>query len=172
MVGGEVFEINDSGMTAGDSVRVESGGRWLAQEATIWSADGVPTLLGIQPDTDTSTVLGLAADGSVAGGSMRRSPDGVEHFHAFVWRGSGPILTLPVPGLSYAESWALAHPISTDGTVGGSSGPLNGIHRPTIWTCAFEQATVEAGTSVLTTQVSSSLPTSSGLSQKAMPLTQ
>jgi uncharacterized membrane protein len=138
---GDLFEINDAGTSAGESFQV-SGGTILADQATIWSQPGVPAGLGFLPGLNQSTALGLSGSGYVSGESAlfdyaHNIPLAV---HAFVWPGHGPLLTLPVPHLTYGLSGSNVHQIGDNGTVVGAAGPAGGVWHAYVWTCAFQQA--------------------------------
>jgi uncharacterized membrane protein len=139
---GQLFVINDAGASAGESFVVSASGAVIADQATIWSRHGAPAGLGYLPRLNQSTALGLSGSGFVSGGSglFDYTHGTFRALHAFVWPGHGPLLTLPVPHLSYARSQSLVHQISDNGTVAGRAGPAHGVTHPYLWTCAFQQA--------------------------------
>jgi uncharacterized membrane protein len=139
---GDLFVINDARTSAGESYQVSSGGAVLADQATIWSRLGVPAGLGFLPGLNQSTALGLSGSGHVSGESalVDYAHGTTLAMHAFVWPGHGPLLTLPVPHLTYARSQSLVHQIRDNGTVVGQAGPAHGAMHPYVWTCAFQQA--------------------------------
>jgi uncharacterized membrane protein len=136
--GSELFEINDAGVSAGDSAAYRPDTEEFVQQATLWRGDGTPVGLGVLPGTDFSIALGLSSTGEAAGGSSTWD-ESVNH--AFVWSAATGMLALPVPGAaSYAESQSIVHQIE-GGTVGGESAPDGSTPmRPTVWRCAFAQA--------------------------------
>jgi len=135
---GDLFVINDAGTSAGESFN----GAFTADQATIWSARGVPAGLGFLPGLNQSTALGLSGSGFVSGesGVFDYTNFTFSAMHAFVWPRHGPLLTLPVPHLSYARSQSVVHQISDSGTVVGQAGPGHGVQHAYVWTCAFQQA--------------------------------
>jgi uncharacterized membrane protein len=139
---GILYVINDAGTSAGESFLVSASGAILADQATIWSQGGVPAGLGFLPGLNQSTALGLSGSGFVSGesGVFDYTNFTFSAVHAFVWPGHGPLLTLPVPHLSYARSQSVVHQISENGTVVGQAGPAHGVPHAYVWTCAFQQA--------------------------------
>jgi uncharacterized membrane protein len=139
---GDLFEINNSGESAGESFQVGPQGNIIANAATIWSRRGVAHDLGYLRGLNQSTAFGLSGSGHVAGesASFSYAHGTARSLHAFVWPGHGPLLALPVPHLSFARSQSLAHQISDNGTVAGSAGSAHGQLHAYIWTCAFQQA--------------------------------
>ena len=139
----DLFEINNAGTAAGESYRTDAHGNFVSDDATVWSPSGVPTDLGFLPGTNLSVAFGLSESGYAAGLTQAvRYRDGMplSQPHGFVWPGHGPLLTLPVPGRSYAHSESFFHQITDNGTVAGTAGPAGGPDRPFLWTCAFRQA--------------------------------
>jgi len=139
----DLFEINNAGMASGESYRTDARDNPVSDDATVWSPAGVPTDLGFLPGTNLSVAFGLSQSGHAAGltGAVTYpdfAPLGPPH--GFVWPGHGPLLTLPVPGHSYAHSESFYHQITDNGTVAGTAGPLGGPDRPFVWKCAFQQA--------------------------------
>jgi hypothetical protein len=115
----------------------------VSDEATVWSPSGVPTGLGFLPGTNLSVAYGLSESGYAAGLTQAVSYPGfgpLRQPHGFVWPGRGPLLTLPVPGLSYARSESYYHQITDNGTVAGTAGRVGGPDLPYVWRCAFQQA--------------------------------
>jgi uncharacterized membrane protein len=139
---GALFEINNSGESAGESFRVDTSGNIVADAATVWSRRGVAHDLGYLRGLNQSTAFGLSGSGHVAGesASFSYTHGTFRSEHAFVWPGHGPLLALPVPHLSFARSQSLAHQITDNGTVAGSAGSAHGRLHAYIWTCAFRQA--------------------------------
>jgi len=139
----DLFEINNAGMAGGESYRTDARGNPVSDDATVWSPAGVPTDLGFLPGTNLSVAFGLSQSGDAAGLTADFDyANGVplSQPHGFVWPGHGPLLTLPVPGLSYANSESFLHQITDNGTVAGTAGPVGGPDRPFVWKCAFQQA--------------------------------
>jgi len=139
----DLYEINNAGTAAGESYRTDATGNTVSDEATVWSPSGVPTGLGFLPGTNMSVAYGLSESGYAAGLSQAVSYPGfgpLSQPHGFVWPGHGPLLTLPVPGLSYAHSESYYHQITDNGTVAGTAGPVGGPDLPYLWRCAFQQA--------------------------------
>src|SRR5262245_8105309 len=106
----DLFAINSHGVSTGESYLGGDFGP-VADQATRWSRDGVPKLIPLLPATTASTGLELNDLGWVSGLAVDFDfATGEEHgHHAFVWFGGGPTETLPVPGLSYADSESDAH---------------------------------------------------------------
>jgi uncharacterized membrane protein len=139
----DLFEINNAGTAAGESYRTDATGHTVSDEATVWSPSGVPTGLGFLPGTNMSVAYGLSESGYAAGLTQAVSYPGFGppiQPHGFVWPGRGPLLTLPVPGLSYARSESYYHQITDSGTVAGTAGRVGGPDLPYVWRCAFQQA--------------------------------
>jgi len=139
----DLFEINNAGTAAGESYRTDARGNFVSDDATVWSPSGAPTDLGFLPGTNLSVAFGLSESGYAAGLTQAvRYRDGMplSQPHGFVWPGHGPLLTLPVPGRSYAHSESFFHQITDNRTVAGTGGPVGGPDRPFLWTCAFQQA--------------------------------
>ena len=142
---GDLYVVNDVGQAAGENYLMNSDGTLNAGVAVRYSPSGVPTKLGILPGTNGSTAYGISPLlGFVAGGSRSIDPVTFDesNWHAFLWPGYGPLLTLPVPGLSYQQSESLVHGITDSGTALGWAGPAGGVMHPYVWTCAFAQAFV------------------------------
>ena len=139
----DLFAINNQGVSTGESYLGGTFGP-VADQATRWSRDGVPTLIPLLPATTASIGLELNDLGWVSGIAVDFDfATGEEHgHHALIWLGNGPAETLPVPGLSYEDSESDAHYVTDDGTVVGSSGPAGGPDSATVWTCARTQAFV------------------------------
>lgn len=140
---GTLYEINNANQSDGESFRTDSSGNITADVATLWSAHGRPASLGYLPRDNQSTALGLSQNGYVSGESSGfdyGAGQPTRPTHAFVWSGHGPLLALPVPGMSYRHSESAVHQIAANGTVVGSAGPVNGPDHAYVWTCAFSQA--------------------------------
>ena len=139
----DLFEINNVGTAGGESYRTDARGNPVSDDATVWSPAGVPTDLGFLPGTNLSVAFGLSQSGDAAGLTADFDyANGVplSQPHGFVWPGHGPLLTLPVPGLSYANSESFLHQITDNGTVAGTAGRVGGPDHPFVWKCAFQQA--------------------------------
>src|SRR5262249_38842094 len=139
----DLFEINNAGTAAGESYRTDASGNPVSDDATVWSPSGMPTDLGFLPGTNLSVAFGLSESGYAAGLTQAvRYRDGMplSQPHGFVWPGHGPLLTLPVPGRSYAHSEAFLHQSTDNGTVARTARPARGPDRRFLWTCAFRQA--------------------------------
>lgn len=147
---GLLFANNDVGQAAGENWAIDSGGNLLGDVAVRYSAGGVATNLGTLPGENGATAYGISRFlGYVAGSSYDNyaATDPILSGHAFVWPGHGPLLTLPVPGLSYEQSASQVHGITDGGTALGWAGPVGGVLHPYVWTCAFAQGFVPpAGT--------------------------
>jgi uncharacterized membrane protein len=137
----DLFAINNRGVSTGESyVNGEFGP--IADQATRWSRDGVPTLIPLLAETNASIGLELNDLGWVSGVAVDLDFATFEEHghHSFVWFGDGPAETLPVSGHSYADSESDAHYVTDNGTVVGSSGPAGGPDTATVWTCVRAQA--------------------------------
>jgi hypothetical protein len=160
----DLFPINQLGQAAGESYLGDANGI-SADQATRWSASGVPTLIPFLPSTNLSTGFGMNDLGWVSGVTLVNfdySTGDFDGYHAFVWFGAGPSKTLPVPGYSYADSQSNAHYLSDDGTAVGESGPAGGPSSATVWTCAQAQAYVPRGPAALPRAVQHHMPGARG----------
>jgi uncharacterized membrane protein len=157
---GVLYAINRPGETVGDSYLTDPAGIILADQATAWSAGGDPSLIPFLPGTNQSVALEVSDRGWVVGGAAEANYDtgSLSPTHAFLWLGDGPAETLPVPGLSYADSQSLAHGVDSQGTVVGSSGPVDGTASATVWTCARELAYTPASASTARTAIPTHTP--------------
>lgn len=147
----DLFPINQLGQSAGESYVNGQFGP-TADQATRWSAGGIPTLIPFLPSTNLSTGYGMNDLGWVSGDALVNfdySTGSYGGYHAFVWFGGGPAKTLPVPGHAYANSQSNAHFITDDGTAVGESGPAGGPSSATVWTCVQTQAYVPSGAAAL-----------------------
>ena len=154
----DLFPINDFGQSAGESYMLGGPLDFTADQATRWSAGGVPTLIPFLPSTDLSTGYTMNDLGWVGGiaQAFDYSTGNFDGYHAFVWFGAGPSKTLPVPGYTYADSQSVAHFITDDGTAVGASGPAGGTSAATVWTCVQTQAYVPKGAAALPHSVAQS----------------
>ena len=147
----DLYDINLAGQSAGESYVGDAFGV-SADQATRWSAGGVPRLIPFLPSANLSTGYGLNDLGWVGGIAFVNfdySTGNSDDFHAFVWFGGGPSKTLPVPGYSYDDGESLVHYIADDGTAVGEAGPVGGPDAATVWTCAQAQAFVPGASAAL-----------------------
>jgi uncharacterized membrane protein len=138
---GDLYAISDRGQSVGESFPPD----FSTVQATRWSASGTPTLIPLLPGTNASQGLelnerGWASGVAIVGFDPATGSD--EGHHAFLWFGTGPARTLPVPGYSYPNSESDAHYITNDGTAVGSAGPAGGPDAATVWSCVQAQAFV------------------------------
>jgi hypothetical protein len=147
----DLFPINELGQSAGESYVNGQFGP-TADQATRWSASGIPTLIPFLPSTNLSTGFGMNDLGWVGGDALVNfdySTGDFDGYHAFVWFGGGSSKTLPVPGYAYADSQSNVHFITDDGTAVGESGPAGGPSSATVWTCVQAQAYVPGSAAAL-----------------------
>jgi uncharacterized membrane protein len=138
----DLLDIADSGLAAGESYLSGDFGP-AADQATLWSRNGVPHGLGYLPGDNLSFATSVADNGFVAGISqswdyVNQAPVGANH--GIVWPGHGPLLTVPVPGLGYDASESALHQIGWDGTAVGAAGRSGGPDSAYVWRCVFAQA--------------------------------
>jgi probable HAF family extracellular repeat protein len=103
--------INSAGQVAGQ-LNLASG----AQEGVVWNPDGSMTRLGFVPGSSSYPLSGaqdINDHGWVVGVASASG-----YYRAFLWRGSGPIETLPMP-TGMTSSYANA--INNNGVVVGSA---------------------------------------------------
>ena len=142
---GTVYANNDAGQAAGENYLLDDAGTVLGDVAVRYSWTGGPTRLGTLPGDNGSTGYGISPLlGFVAGASYTQDPTSYQTLreHAVVWRGRGPLLTLPVPGLSYQQSQSEAHGITDYGTAVGWAGRFGDVLHPFQWNCVFTQGFV------------------------------
>jgi uncharacterized membrane protein len=150
-VGGEIFEVNNSGQAAGDSVNTNDfSDPAFFMHAARWNTDGTVRDIGTLPGDNHSAARGLSAAGYVAGGSdlADYSTGALGPPHAFVWPGYGKPLALPVPHGAWAVTPSIAHQIDDRGTVAGTYQLPRETAHAILWTCAFSQAFDPAGSGI------------------------
>jgi uncharacterized membrane protein len=133
---GAIFEINDQGITAGYSAtRIDFADPEFASRATVWSAAGKPTDLGVLSGDNFSEALGLSEDGEAVGLSAAFDYSIFEQIgpnHAFYWPGHGPMTALPMPG---PDGDSFAHQITRGGVIVGQYTPNDSPTRGMLWHC-------------------------------------
>jgi uncharacterized membrane protein len=139
---GDLFAINDVGMSTGESYLEDGAGAIAAQQATRWSLSGAPTLVPFLPGTNASTGNDINLQGWVSGtaSAIDYSTFDASAEHALLWLGHGQAETLPVPGLTYDNSESSIQQVADNGTAVGNSGRVGGPDAATVWTCAQAQA--------------------------------
>jgi uncharacterized membrane protein len=168
---GLLFVNNDVGQAAGENWLInKEGTQVLGDVAVRYSPTGVPSSLGTLPGDNGSTAYGISPLlGFVGGDSYTVDVATFEasQRHAFVWPGHGPLLTLPVPGLTYEQSNSQVHGITDSGTALGWAGPAGGVMHPYIWTCAFAQGFVPPAGTASKQAASGSAKIAKGLLRRA-----
>lgn len=107
---------------------VGGSGHPVLTGATIWNADGVPTIIGGLPNETQGYIAGLAENATVAVGS---SVDASGRAHAFRWTPGGGVVALPARPEFVATT---AAGVSRDGrrTVGWAT-TASGVDVAVIW---------------------------------------